>query len=178
MQRDTLTQEPYRSEVRPQQEEDTIDLLELCMGLLDHWKFIAAAAAAGVTFTVPEVTQSLIITRMEGRTPVPEREALHLLAAHGTSMAIYLSAGACEDLQAKLLAHTPPDTPVLCAYRVGWPEQRLIWATAGTLAHCVHEHGLVRQTVFLVLPGQNAADTASLLYAANFSHGYRQADES
>ena len=47
MQRDTLTQEPYRSEVRPQQEEDTIDLLELCMGLLDHWKFIAAAAAAG-----------------------------------------------------------------------------------------------------------------------------------
>ena len=138
----------------------------------------AAAAAAGITFTVPEVTQSLIITRMEGRTPVPEREALHLLAAHGTSMAIYLSAGACEDLQAKLLAHTPPDTPVLCAYRVGWPEQRLIWATAGTLAHCVHEHGLVRQTVFLVLPGQNAADTASLLYAANFSHGYRQADES
>lgn len=48
MQRDTLTQEPYRSEVRPQQEEDTIDLLELCMGLLDHWKFIAAAAAAGM----------------------------------------------------------------------------------------------------------------------------------
>ena len=137
----------------------------------------AAAAAAGVTFTVPEVTQSLIITRMEGRTPVPDREALRLLAAHGTSMAVYLSAGACENLQAELLAHTPPDTPVLCAYRVGWPDQRLIWATAGTLAHCVHEHGLARQTVFLVLPGQNAADTASLLYAANFSHGYRLADE-
>lgn len=137
----------------------------------------AAAAAAGVTFTVPEVTQSLIITRMEGRTPVPDREALHLLAAHGTSMAIYLSAGACESLQAELLAHTPPDTPVLCAYRVGWPDQRLIWATAGTLAHCVHEHGLVRQTVFLVLPGQNAADTSSLLYAANFSHGYRQSGQ-
>ena len=92
-------------------------------------------------------------------------------------MAVYLSAGACENLQAELLAHTPPDTPVLCAYRVGWPEQRLIWATAGTLAHCVHEHGLVRQTVFLVLPGQNAADTASLLYAANFSHGYRQSGQ-
>ena len=137
----------------------------------------AAAAAAGVTFTVPEVTQSLIITRMEGRTPVPEREALRLLAAHGTSLAVYLSAGASENLQAELLAHTPPDTPVLCAYRVGWPDQRLVWTTAGTLAQCVEEHGLVRQTVFLVLPGQNAADTASLLYAAKFSHGYRQASK-
>ncbi len=137
----------------------------------------AAAAAAGVTFTVPEVTQSLIITRMEGRTPVPEREALRLLAAHGTSMAVYLSAGASENLQAELLAHTPPDTPILCAYRVGWPDQRLVWTTAGTLAQCVEEHRLVRQTVFLVLPGQNAADTTSLLYAAKFSHGYRQASK-
>lgn len=138
----------------------------------------AAAAAAGVTFTVPEVTQSLIITRMEGRTPVPEREALRQLAAHGTSLAVYLSAGASESLQAELLAHTPPDTPILCAYRVGWPDQRLVWATVATLAQCVEEHGLVRQTVFLVLPGQHAADTASLLYAAKFSHGYRQASKS
>lgn len=135
----------------------------------------AAAAAAGVTFTVPEVTQSLVITRMEGRTPVPEREAVRRLAAHGTSMAIYLSAASSEALQADLLCHMPPETPVLCACRVGWPDQRLIWATAGTLARCVAEHGLTRQTVFLILPGQNAPDTCSQLYASGFSHGYRQA---
>lgn len=135
----------------------------------------AAAAAAGVTFTVPEITQSLVITRMEGRTPVPEREAVRHLAAHGASLAVYLSAGASEALQADLLCHMPPETPVLCACRVGWPDQRLIWATAGTLARCAAEHGLERQTVFLVLPGQNAPDTCSQLYASDFSHGYRQA---
>lgn len=133
----------------------------------------AAAAAAGLSFTVPEVTQSLILTRLAGRTPVPESERLRALAAHGCSMAVYLSAAAPEVLQEELCAALPAATPVLCAYRVGWPEQRLLWATAGTVAQCVREHALTRQTIFLVLPGQEAAPTESRLYAADFSHGWR-----
>lgn len=134
----------------------------------------AAAAAAGLSFTVPEVTQSLILTRMEGRTPVPERERLGALAAHGCSLAVYLSAAEPEALQKELLGVLPAATTVLCAHRVGWPEQQLIRTTAGQLAACVREHGLTRQTVFLVLPGQDAAPTASKLYDPAFSHGRRK----
>lgn len=138
----------------------------------------AAAAAGKVSFTVPEVTQSLIITRLEGRTPVPERERLRELAAHGTSMALYLSASEPERLREELLAVLPPETPILCAYRVGWPEQRMIWATAETLPSVIREHGLSRQTVFLVLPGQACEDDHSRLYDAAFSHGRRQRNQS
>lgn len=133
----------------------------------------AAAAAAGISFTVPEITQSLILTRLSGRTPVPEREQLRALAAHGCSMAVYLSASAPETLQEELCAVLPASTPVLCAYRVGWPEQSLHWATAGTVAACVRENKLTRQTIFLVLPGQDAVPTESRLYAADFAHGWR-----
>ena len=137
----------------------------------------AAAAAAGISFTVPEVTQSLILTRLAGRTPVPEAERLRTLAAHGSSLAVYLSAAEPEALQAELCAALPGSTPVLCAYRVGWPEQALHWATADTVAACVREHHLHRQTIFLVLPGQEAAATASRLYAADFAHGWRPSHE-
>ncbi len=134
----------------------------------------AAAAAAGVSFTVPEVTQSLILTRLAGRTPVPDRERLRALAAHGCSLAVYLSVAEPEKLQQELAAALPAATPVLCAHRVGWPDQRLIRTTVDHLADCVRRHGLTRQTVFLVLPGQNAAPTASKLYDPTFSHGRRE----
>lgn len=133
----------------------------------------AAAAAAGVTFTVPEVTQSLIISRMEGRTPVPERERLAALAAHNTSMAVYLSAHSAAALQEALSRSLPPETPVLCAYRVGWPEEKLIRTSLGELARSVTAHGITRQAVFLVLPGELEKGAASHLYADNFKHGFR-----
>ncbi|MDY3809599.1 precorrin-4 C(11)-methyltransferase [Desulfovibrio porci] len=134
----------------------------------------AAAAAAGVAFTVPEVTQSLMISRMEGRTPVPERERLAALAAHKTSLAVYLSAHSASALQAELARSLPPETPVLCAHRVGWPDQQLHWTNLGDLARCVEEHGITRQTVFLILPGELEKGAASRLYAADFSHGRRK----
>ena len=134
----------------------------------------AAAAAAGVTFTVPEVTQSLMISRMEGRTPVPERERLAALAAHRTSLAVYLSAHSAAGLQAELARSLPSETPVLCAHRVGWPDQQLHWTTLDGLARCVEQHGITRQTVFLILPGELEKGAASRLYAADFSHGRRQ----
>lgn len=134
----------------------------------------AAAAAAGLSFTVPEVTQSLIITRMEGRTPVPEREKLRSLAAHGTSMAIYLSAGNPQGLQDELCAVLPSETPVLCSHRVGWPNARAVWATVGTLASIVTSHNMHRQTMFLVLPAHSAEATRSKLYDPTFAHGWRK----
>lgn len=134
----------------------------------------AAAAAAGVSFTAPEVTQSLVITRLEGRTPVPQAEQLRELARHGSAMAVYLSAAAPERLQEELAAAgVAPLTPVLAAHRVGWPDQSLAWTTADGLAETVRTCGFSRQTVFLVLPGEAAGETASRLYAADFAHGWR-----
>ncbi len=134
----------------------------------------AAAAAAGISFTVPAVTQSLVLTRLGGRTPVPTKEELKNFAALSCSIAVYLSASKSRELEDELCASLPNDTPVLCAYRVGWPEQKLVWATADTLYDTVCEHKFERQTIFLVLPGQNALPTTSKLYAPDFKHMWRK----
>lgn len=134
----------------------------------------AAAAAAGVSFSIPGVSQSLILCRVAGRTPVPERESLAALAAHHTSLAVYLSAAQAGRMAEELGRELAPETPVLCAQRVGWPEQRLVWTTLAKLADCVAQNGFDRQTIFLVLPGELAAGSArSCLYAPDFGHGFR-----
>ncbi len=134
----------------------------------------AAAAAAKISFTIPEVTQSLVLTRMEGRTPMPKKESISNFAALGCSMAVYLSAGHAQQLQEQALCHLPEDTLVLCAYRVGWPEQKLVWTSLNSLVKTVQKHNFTRQTLFLLLPGQQAQPTYSRLYAADFLHGWRQ----
>ncbi len=135
----------------------------------------AAAAAAAASLTVPERSQSVIITRLEGRTPVPATEKLRDLARHRCALAIYLSAadpeGMVEELRAGGLEE---ETSIIAAYRVGWPEQRVIPTSLGRLCATVREHGLTRQTVFLVLPGEDGAAHCSRLYDAAFAHGYRQ----
>ena len=137
----------------------------------------AAAAQAGVSFTQPDGTQSLIVTRLAGRTPVPEAEGLAALAAHGSAMAVYLSATDAEGVQRELLAagHAP-DTPVVVAHRVGWPDQRILRAPLEKLAENVRAAGITRQTVFLLLPGENVRGV-SRLYAADFAHGFRPSKE-
>jgi precorrin-4/cobalt-precorrin-4 C11-methyltransferase len=140
----------------------------------------AAAAAAQASFTVPERTQTLIVTRLAGRTPVPEAESLRALAAHGCALAVYLSAGDPEGVQAELLAGgLPPETPVVAAHRLGWPGQRVARTSVGALAATVRAQGMDRQAVFLVLPGEAPGETGedaalSRLYAADFSHGFRK----
>ncbi|WFS62191.1 precorrin-4 C(11)-methyltransferase [Pseudodesulfovibrio thermohalotolerans] len=137
----------------------------------------AAAAAAGRSYTVPEVTQTLIFTRLEGRTPVPEGERLRKLAAHGSAMCIYLSAGDPEGVQAELLAGgLAESTLVVMAFRVGWPDEKLVETELGGLAETARANGFTRQTVFLVLPGQGREDggkARSLLYDKDFKHMYR-----
>jgi precorrin-4/cobalt-precorrin-4 C11-methyltransferase len=136
----------------------------------------AAAAQACVSFTAPEVTQSLVITRLEGRTPVPERERLRALAAHGSALAIYLSAATPERLRDELLAAgVAPETCVLAAHRVGWPDGSHVMTTVQALAETMNEAGYSRQTVFLVLPGETGPETVSRLYDETFAHGWREA---
>ena len=137
----------------------------------------AAAASACRSYTVPEVTQTLIFTRMAGRTPVPESERLRSLAAHGSAMCIYLSAGDPEGVQVELEAGgLPGKTLVVQAYRVGWPEEKVVETDLAHLAKTARENGFTRQTVFLVMPGQGVEDAEaakSLLYDKDFKHGYR-----
>jgi precorrin-4/cobalt-precorrin-4 C11-methyltransferase len=136
----------------------------------------AAAAAAGVSFTVPEAVQSLCITRLHGRTSVPPGQRIRDYIAHGGSMAIYLSAGDPEQLAEELrLGGAPADVPIILACRVGWPDERIIRTTLDSLVLTMQEHELHRQTVVLVLPGESTDQSApSRLYAGDFSHGYRK----
>jgi precorrin-4/cobalt-precorrin-4 C11-methyltransferase len=130
----------------------------------------AAAAAASTSLTVPGVTQTLVLTRLAGRTPVPERERLRDLAAHRSAMAVYLSGADPETLQAELLAggHAP-HTLVVIAHKVGWPGESLTPVPLIELAATARRMDAERQTVFLVLPGARA-ETRSCLYHPGFGH--------
>ena len=135
----------------------------------------AAAARAKVSYTLPERTQSLILTRAAGRTTVPEGEDLRLLAEHGAAMAIYLSAANAESVQRQLMeGGYPPDTPVVIAYRVGWPEERILKVRLEDMAETARREQITRQALFLILPGQEEEPVFSRLYSSKFSHGYRK----
>jgi len=140
----------------------------------------ATAAAAKVSFTVPGGPQTFILTRLSGRTPVPASEALPALAAHGAAMAVLLSAAEPERIQAELLAGGyPPDTAIVLGHKVGWPGGEVVRTRLCDLARAAREAGFTRQTVFLVLPGQDldAEASRSRLYDASFTHGWREASE-
>ena len=96
--------------------------------------FLAAAAAVKKEFTVPGISQTVICTRMEGRTPVPELEQIENLAQHQTSMCIFLSVGFIDKLAERLMTHYPADTPVAIVQRASWPDQKIV---NGTLADIV-----------------------------------------
>jgi precorrin-4/cobalt-precorrin-4 C11-methyltransferase len=135
----------------------------------------AAAAAAKISFTLPEKTQTLIFTRLAGRTPVPEREQLKDLARHKTSLAIYLSVSHTAQIVEELIsAGYKNDTPIILAYRVGWPDEMILSRPLSELVQTVEEHNIRRQAVFLVLPGQEDESTFSRLYSPQFGHGFRK----
>lgn len=136
----------------------------------------AAAARAGVSFTVPETTQSLIITRLHGRTPVPQSERLSELARHGSSVAVYLSADKAGELASQLReAGSPENTVIVIGHKVGHPREKIIRTTLAELEKSVLAGGITRQAVFLVLPGETAPQIQSKLYDASFGHGFRKA---
>lgn len=142
--------------------------------------FSAAAARAEVEITVPEVAQSLILTRLEGgRTPMPDRETVRSFAEHGTTMALYLSAARNRVLQEELLAGGyPADTPCIVGYRVTWPDELLLRCELADLSATMREHKLWKHTVVLVgaALAEGPSGTRSHLYHPGFRHAYRAAD--
>ena len=142
--------------------------------------FSAAAARADVEITLPEVAQSLILTRLEGgRTPMPPRERVREFARHGTTMALYLSAARNKALQEELLAGGyPPDTPVVIGHKVSWPDQVLLRCRLDELSATMKDHKFWKHTVILVGPALAEApvEKRSHLYHPGFRHEYRAAD--
>jgi precorrin-4/cobalt-precorrin-4 C11-methyltransferase len=138
----------------------------------------ATAAAAKISLTLPEKTQTLILTRQGGRTAVPDREGLQTLAQHGSSMAVYLSASDPEGMAEELLAGGyPADTPVVLGYRVGWPDEKILATDLESVADVARSSQIQRQAVFLILPGQREDPVFSKLYNPQFSHGFRKGKE-
>ncbi|MCR5346792.1 MAG: precorrin-4 C(11)-methyltransferase [Fretibacterium sp.] len=140
--------------------------------------FCAAAAAVPAEYTLPGVSQTVIISRMEGRTPVPERESIRSLAAHKASMVLFLSSGMLKALCAELImGGYPPETPAVLAYRASWPDERVLHGTLSNLPLLAEKAGISRTA--LVLVGNFLGDEYELskLYDAGFSHGYRKARE-
>ena len=139
--------------------------------------FCGAAAALCAEYTLPTVSQTVIITRMEGRTPVPEKEKLQSLAAHGATMVIFLSIGLVDKVQDALLqggAYTP-DTPAAVVYKATWPEQKTVRCTVGTLHDTVTANGLTK-TSLIVVGGCLGGDyLRSLLYDPSFTTEFREA---
>ena len=138
----------------------------------------AAAAALKAELTVPEQTQTLILTRQAGRTPVPEREALARLSGIGASMAIFLSVGMMESVVADLLAGGvyTKETPVAVVEKASWPDERILRGTLADIADKVQEAGIGKTAMILVGPalaGMTENEAVSRLYAADFAHGYR-----
>lgn len=140
----------------------------------------AAAAALKQELTLPEVSQTIIITRMEGRTPVPEREALRSLAGHGATLALYLSVGMIETMVQELLAggaYTAA-TPVAVVSRATWPDELIVEGCLAEIAGKVQSAGITKQAMILVGDALGARrlgmKARSLLYDETFSHGCRE----
>lgn len=138
--------------------------------------FCGAAAAINGEYTLPGVSQSVIITRMEGRTPVPEGERVAALAAHGATMVFFLSAGMLDRLQAELLkgAYTEA-TPAALIYKATWPEEKVAYCTVGTLAAAGREHGIDKTALVLVGEFLGSSYQRSKLYDPSFSTEFREA---
>lgn len=137
--------------------------------------FCAAAAAVQAEYTLPGVSQSVIITRMEGRTPVPDRQKIADYAAHKATMVIFLSAGLLEGLQEELQrGGYDGQTPAAIVYKASWPEEKVCRCTVATLARTAAEQGIDKTALVLVGEFLGSTYDRSLLYDPAFTHGYRQ----
>jgi precorrin-4/cobalt-precorrin-4 C11-methyltransferase len=138
--------------------------------------FTAAAAALGRELTLPELSQTVILTRAEGRTPMPDGEKLADLARHGATMALFLSITLMKDVTEQLIPAYGADCPVAVVHKASCPEQQIVTGTLADIRAKVKEAGIKTQSIILVgrtLTAEHFAD--SRLYAADFSHRFRKA---
>jgi precorrin-4/cobalt-precorrin-4 C11-methyltransferase len=136
--------------------------------------FSGTAAALHAEYTLPDVSQSVIITRMAGRTPVPEGEKLSKLASHGCSMVLFLSTGLLEEAQKELMeGGYAPDTPAAIVYKATWPDQRVFRCTVSTLAETAKANNITKTALITVGGFLGNEYERSKLYDPGFTHGYR-----
>ena len=139
----------------------------------------AAAAVLKAEYTLPGVSQTVIATRIEGRTPVPEREKIASLAAHGATMAIFLSAGLLDKLVLNLLeGGYAPDCPAAIVYKATWPDEKIIRTVVAKIADDAKLEGITSTALILVGNFLGSDFERSLLYHPEFSHGFRQGADS
>ena len=139
--------------------------------------FLAAAAELQSQFTIPERCQTIILTRGEGRTPMPEKEQLHLLAKSQSTMCIFLSASIVDDVQRELLQEYPEDTPVAACYHLTWPDQKIYRGKLKDLAKMVHDNKLTLTTMLVVGEAIDNRQGLSELYNKHFTHLFRQGED-
>lgn len=134
-----------------------------------------AAAALGCELTCPDVSQSVVLTRTPGRTPMPKGENAAAFARTGATLVFFLSTGKIDDLMTALMGEggLSPDTPAAVVYRATWPDERILRGTVSDIARKVEEAGFGRQALIFVGRALDAQGGASRLYGADFSHGYR-----
>ncbi|RQD67609.1 MAG: precorrin-4 C(11)-methyltransferase [Tindallia sp. MSAO_Bac2] len=140
--------------------------------------FLAGAAAMKKELTLPGKSQTVIISRMAGRTPVPEKENLKSLAAHQASLILFLSAAQVQQVQQDCLTAYSPETPVAIAYRVGWPDQRIIRGRLQSLPELMENAGIRKTALIYIGDFLKAEGDDSLLYDAAFTHEYREGKNS
>lgn len=146
---------------------------EVCPGVSS---FCGAAAALKAEYTLPNVSQSVILTRMEGRTPVPEKEQIEAFAAHGATMVIFLSAGQLERLSERLIAGGyAPDTPAAIVYKATWPDEKVVRTTVGGLAEAGAREGITKTALITVGGFLGSEYERSKLYDPTFTTEFREA---
>ncbi|QHI73647.1 precorrin-4 C(11)-methyltransferase [Aminipila terrae] len=140
--------------------------------------FCGVAAALNAEYTLPNVSQSVIITRMEGRTPVPEKEEMSLMASHGATMAIFLSTGLLDTLKEKLLmGGYTEETPAAIVYKATWPEEKVFRCTVGTLPETARNNNITKTAMIVVGGFLGDSYERSKLYDPGFTHEFREASK-
>lgn len=146
---------------------------DVCPGVSS---FCGAAASLRTEYTLPDVSQTVIITRAAGKTPVPEKESIRSLAAHQATMVMFLSTSLTRTLQEELIAGGyPEDTPAAIVYKATWPEERIFRCTAGTLHETAAANGLTKTALIIVGGCMGDRYDRSLLYDPAFTTGFREA---
>lgn len=149
---------------------------EVCPGVSS---FCGAAAALGAEYTLPDVSQSVVITRMEGRTPVPEKEKIELWAKHQSTMVIFLSMGLLEQLQEKLMEGGYRfDTPAAIVYKATWPEEKVFRCSVGTIAKTAKENNVTKTALVVVGNVLEGNYMRSKLYDPDFTTEFRKGTDS
>lgn len=145
---------------------------EVCPGVSS---FCGAAAALRAEYTLPGISQTVILTRMEGRTPVPESERIEALAAHGASMAVFLSAGKLAELSQRLEAGGyAPDTPAAIVYKASWPDEKIVRTTVSGLAEAADRAQITKTALIVVGRFLGGGYERSRLYDPSFTTGFRE----